>query len=224
MTDTIKVPKFRSAKRLVHWMERNWHKWASNMERPRLPPDRERVFFTTKKEKPEEVANCIARYSHWAGRLSPELESLLSVCRESLVTYLKNVHYKEDEFPIHLLDHLKGDNRNLWRIAKDIGRLPTHLEDSMFVGEPKFAFLYAKEVLRGRLPGHLEDVFFKDAHYAAKYAFEVIRGFSSVMLPESLHAFMVMKSYENPNDEDIRAYMDAAQNDPSKIGNSLETV
>lgn len=224
MNDTVQIPRFRSARRLVEWMERNWYRWVSEGQRPRLPPDRERVFLRTKKERPEEVAACVARYSGWAGRLSPEVEEVLRPHRDSLVAYLKNVHHVGDEIPLRLLDDLKGDNRSMWRVAKSIGRLPEHLEDTMGEGEAKYAFLYAKEVLRGRLPRHLEDVFFKDVHHAAKYAFEVIRGFSSVKLPDELHAFMVMKSFENPEDEDIRAYMDASESDPSKVGNTTNKV
>lgn len=224
MNETTKIPKFRTARRLVQWMERNWHSLIANGGSARLPADRERVFLTTKKEKPEEVAACVSRYSHWAGRLSPEIESLMLCHHDSLVVYLIAVHNKEEEFPSYLLENLRGDNRNLWRVAKRIGRLPENLEDSMGEGEAKYAFLYAKEVLRGRLPENLEGVFFKDTYYAAKYAFEVIRGFSSVRLPEALHNMMVMKSYEDPSNEDVKAYLDAAENDPDKVGNATETV
>lgn len=215
---TTTIPKFRSAKRLIHWMERNWHCFIQEGQATRLPPDREAVFLKTKKEQPQEVAACIARYAGWAGRLDPQYENILRPFKDSLFAYLRALHNKEVEIPQDLLDELAGDSKNLYRWAKVTdARLQAHLEDT--ICEPKFAFLYAKEVLRGRLPSHLEEVFFKDVYYASKYAFDVIRGFASVRLPEALHNMMIMKSYEDPSNENIRTYVRAAENDPSRVGN-----
>jgi len=216
--ETITIPKFRTARRLVMWMERNWHVFSNAGLEPRLPPDREQVFLKTKKEKPEEVAACIARYAGWAGRLSPEIENLLRVHGDSLCAYVRCLKSRDQEAPQDLVDSLAGDSANLYRLAKDIGRLPKHLEDT--IDNPRYAFLYAKEVLRGRLPRNLEDVFFKDAYFAARYAFEIIRGFAPVKLPEELHAFMIMKSFEEPDNDHIRTYMEASESDPDKVGNT----
>jgi len=214
MQETIKIPKFRTVRRLVMWMERNWHRIGWH----RLPREREQVFFTTKGESPENVASCLARYSHWSGKLESDLEELLKPHRDSVLDYIRVVVGMEQEASESLMLSLSGDSRNLYRLGKVVGRLPQTLEDT--ISEPKFAFLYAKEVLCGRLPRHLEDVFFKDAYFAAKYAFEVIRGFSPVRLPDELHAFMIMKSFEEPDNENIRAYMEAAESDPDKVGNA----
>lgn len=219
---TITIPRFRTARRLVMWMERNWHAFINAGVETRLPPDREQVFFTTKKEKPEEVATCVARYAGWAGKLSPEIENLLRAHGDSLCSYIRGLASREQEIPQDLMDSLAGDSANLYRLSKDIGRLPKHLEDT--IDHPRWAFLYAKEVLRGRLPRGLEDVFFKDAYFAAKYAFEVIRGFAPVKLPEELHAFMIMKSFEEPDNEHIRTYMEASESDPDKVGNTENKV
>lgn len=213
-TEEKKIPKFRSVKRLVQWVERNG--------RERLDPARERVFFTTKMDNPSEVAACVARYAMFVGPLEPEFEALLAPNHDSIVQYVRHMNHWKSGYLPSVVDELAGDSRCLYRVADCIGRLPKHLEDT--ISEPRYTFMYALEVLRGRLPRHLEDVFFKDTHYAAKYAFEVIRGFSSVRLPDELHSFMVMKSFENPEDEDIRTYMDATDNDPNKMGNSAETV
>ena len=214
----VSIPKFRSAKRLVQWMDRNWAKVPGY----RLPPDRESVFFSTKKDSPKEVAACVAKYAGWAGRLGAELEALLVHDRDSVVDYIPRVVGKGQEVSGFLMDSLAGDSRNLLRAAKYVGRLPDHLERA--ISEPRYAFLYAKDVLRGRLPRHLEDVFFKDAFWAAKYAFEVIRGFASVRLPEELHTFMVMKSFQDPNNEYIRTYMEASESDPNRVGNTVSRV
>lgn len=218
MNETVSFPKFRSARRLVQWMERNWHR----LNGTRLPPDSERVFFRTKKETPQDVAACVARYSSWVGSLGPELESLLVHSKDSVAQYIRSVHNRDGEYGESLLGVLAGDSRNLHRVSKDIGRLPEGLERT--ITDPRYAFLYAKEVLRGRLPLEMESAFFGDAYYAAKYAFEVIRGFAPCRLPEELHTFMVMKSFEEPDNEHIRTYMEAAESDPNRVGNSDDMV
>jgi len=218
---TIKVPKFRSCRRLVEWMEKNWHSFVSAGLPARLDPEREQVFLRSK-ESSGEVAACLARYAGWAGRLPPFLESLLVHHQDHLVSYIRTLHSRKVEFEVELMDPLAGNSRGLYMVSKTMGRLPEHLEKT--ISDPKYAYLYAKEVLRGRLPLDMENVFFKDALWAAKYAFDVIRGFHSVRLPEALHAFMVMKSFERPDDENIRAYIDAAENDPNRVGNKVVKV
>ena len=218
MNETVSSPKFRSAKRLVAWMERNWHRLHGS----RLPSDSERVFFRTKKETPQEVASCVARYSGWVGSLGPDLEALLVHNKDSVAHYIRSVHGKDGEYGESLLGVLAGDSRNLYRVAKDIGRLPEELERT--ITEPRYAFMYAKDVLRGRLPSEMEHVLFGDSYHAAKYAFEVIRGFAPCRLPDELHTFMVMKSFEEPDNEHIRAYMEASESDPNRVGNTNEKV
>jgi hypothetical protein len=213
----IKIPKFRTCRRLVLWMERNWN--LLGVEDRRLPAEHEQVFFKSKREKPEEIAASVARYSWWAGALGKQIESLLVGHNDSVITYIRSLRSKECEIDPDLISTLAGDSKNLYRLSKSTGRLPANLEDT--ISDPRWAFMYAKEVLLGRLPRHLEDVFFKDTAYAAKYAFEVIRGFSPVKLPDELHAFMVMKSFEDPEDEDIRDYILASENSPDKVGNSV---
>jgi hypothetical protein len=217
MNDTFHIPRFRSAKRLVAWMENNW----CNLPDPRLPLDREQVFFKTKKEDPREVAICIAKYARWAGRL-PECERLLLGQNESVLAYLRAVKKKGDTISELLVDSLAGDSRNLYRLAEEIGRLPEHLENT--ISETRYLFYYAKEVLHGCLPSHLERGLLGDEYYLAKYAFEVIRGFAPCRLPDVLHNFMVMKSFELPDNEHIRAYMEACESNPNMVGNSEASV
>lgn len=219
------IPKFRSAKRLIVWMEKNWSEMEADEHGcRRVPASREEVFFTTKKEEPNEVAACVARYATWAGRLEPRLEGLLVGHNDQIISYIKSSRRKDAEkVNEKLIQCLSGDSRSLYRYASELDeRLPLDLEST--ISEPKYAFLYAKEILRGRLPAEMEDVFFGDIYFAAKYAFEVIRGFSSCRLPDQLHTFMVMKSFEEPDNEHIRAYVEASESDPSKMGNSEEKV
>lgn len=224
MNDTIKIPKFRTARRLIQWVERNWTRLVQEGKPTRLPPDRERVFLTTKKEEPGVVAGCIARYARWSGRIDGEYENVLRPFHDHLFDYMRNIHHREESAD-HLVDELAGDSRNLYRWSKVTdSRLPKHLEDT--ISDPRYAFLYSKEVLLGRLPAHLEEVFFaeEECYYAAKYAFEVIRGFASVRLPDALHTMMVMKSYQDPENENVKAYVKAAENDPNRVGNSTDKV
>lgn len=216
MNDTVTPPRFRSARRLVQWMERNWH----SLQGKRLPPESERVFFRTKKETPKEVASCVARYASWVGAtgLGPELESLLVHCNDSIVTYTKVVVHNGGEHCERLIGLLAGDSRNLYRVSECIGRLPENLEHT--ITDPRFALRYAVEVLKGRLPSDMEHVFFGDDYYCGRYAFEVIRGFAPCRLPDVLHTFMVMKSFEDPENDNVRAYIEAAESDPNKVGNS----
>jgi hypothetical protein len=214
----FKIPKFRSTHRLVLWMRNNWvHIRKDETNRARLPAEREEVFFTSK-EDPTAIASNLAEYALRTGRLEEKFEQLLKVCAGATLRYLNIMKHIEEPISEDLLDSLKGKSPQLMSWAKTTGeRLPTHLEDSM--DDPRYCFTYSKEVLKGRLPSHLESVFFKDAYIASRYAFEVIRGFSSVRLPEELHNFMVMKSFEEPDNKYVKSYIEASENDPSKTGN-----
>lgn len=217
-TTEIKIPKFRSTNRLVSWMSKTG-RWKVD----RLPRDRENVFFTTKKEDARSVAHNVFCYAGMVGKLEDEFENLLLCNHSALLSYCRLLHYKGESVNERLIDELKDDSVSLFMWAECTNkRLPKHLEDS--ITDPRVCYRYAVEVLRGRLPSHLEHCFFKDATYAAKYAFDVIRGFSPVRLPDELHSFMVMKSYEEPDNEKIKAYMLSAESDPNVVGNSDETV
>ena len=212
---TTAVPKFRSVRRLVAWVQNNW----SRLDSPRLPSDVEQVFFRTKMDTPDQVAKCVSRYSRFVGKLESEFENLLKPHHDALVDYITNVEGKVD---LDLLSVLSGDSRSLYRVSQVVGRLPQNLE--ITIREPRYAFLYAREVLCGRLPAEMESVFFGDPYHAAKYAFEVIRGFSSCKLPEALHSMMIMASFEDPENDHIKMYLQASESDPSKFGNSKEKV
>jgi hypothetical protein len=213
----FKIPKFRSTTRLALWMRNNWtHLRQPETNRSRLPAEREEVFFTSK-ENPSVIACNLAEYALRTGRLEEKFEQLLKADAGATLRYLNTMKHFEETISEDLLDSLKGKSPQLLSWAKTTGRLPTHLEDSM--DDPRFCFTYSKEVLKGRLPSHLESVFFKDSYIASRYAFEVIRGFSSVRLPEELHNFMVMKSFEDPENKYVKSYIEASENDPSKTGN-----
>lgn len=212
----MRIPKFRNTTRLVRWV----NKYQSGT---RLPRDREQVFFTTKKELPELVASNLAEYCHHVGKIEPEFENLLKANPDAVLTYARIGIHHGFEISEEIEDALKGHCSQLYSLAVSRGRrLPERLEDT--INEPYWALQYATEVLKGRLPSHLESVFFKDARVASQYAFEVIRGFASVRLPDDLHSFMIMQSFAHPDDRHIKIYMEASESDPNKIGNTTKTV
>jgi hypothetical protein len=57
---------------------------------------------------------------------------------------------------------------------------------------PYYAFLYARNILKGRLPEKLEDVFASDPHSAYLYAKHVVKG----PLPEFVHNALVINCFE----------------------------
>lgn len=211
---TVKIPKFRNARRALEWLRKN--RFTACLSR--LPNDREEVFFKDKSD-PHHLACHVLAYSRYVGEpLGERFENLLKPNKGALLSYLREMDERGNDMPQPLIDELKGCSAQLYQWAKHTEkRLPKHLEDS--IEDPEYALQYATEVLRGRLPEHLEKVFFKDAECASQYAFDVIRGFSPIKLPDDLHAFMVMKSFEQPNNRHIKQYMQASEDDPNKMGN-----
>jgi hypothetical protein len=56
-----------------------------------------------------------------------------------------------------------------------------------------------------------------DVDCALKYAFDVIRGFSSVRLPDELHTFLAMKAFENTEHQGIKNYFSEISSDRSRV-------
>lgn len=229
--ETIKIPKFRKTGRIADWMEKNDYE-------ERMPKEIEDLFFNSK-EEPHIVLSSLIKYHHKIGLESvpqeledllyekakasiPNLESSNSIVwdfRSFVFDFRGYSNHNAEGFNVQrLVDLLKGKSEHLlqWAIWTD-QRLPTHLEDSL--DDPDCLLQYSKEVLKGRLPSHLEDVFHKDVHAATEYAFDVIRGFAPVKLPDALHNFVIMESFKTPNDQSIKNYMKASESDPNKIGN-----
>jgi hypothetical protein len=210
MDTELKIPKFRATGRLVKFVREHF----SGIGAKRLPADREEVFFTSK-ESALQIASNLVEYSLRVGPMPPRFEKLLLGHSELVVKYARQLMMRhETKLSDELADSLLGNSRELLSYARVAGRLPKHLEDSL--REPRYCLSYAKDILQSRLPKHLEDVFLGDAYHTSQYALKVVRGFASALLPDSLHNFMVMKSFEDPSDEDIKQYMEAAASDPNK--------
>lgn len=231
MEETVKIPKFRKTSRIAPWMEKNEYEG-------RLPEEVENLFFNTK-ESAEEILISLTDYHDRIDQSLPEnLENLLyEKAKETIPNAAENLSFVYDflrycwntvvEFEKKdaqkYIDLYKGKSTHLVQWARWTDkRLPDYLEDS--IDDPVELLDYAKVVVRGRLPSHLEDVFFKDVHMATQYAFDVIRGFAPVKLPDALHNFVIMESYKNTDDYQIKTYMKASESDPNKTGNSGEEL
>lgn len=216
----MKIPKFRVASRVNSWLEKHG---TGSLPNGRMPSDREGVFFKGKEDDCI-IADQVAEYASHVGPLELRFEKLMVGHPNAAYNYLRTVWYAKSNNPElelnpELLNTLKGQGYFLLAWSQVTGeRLPTELEDTFKDAEPQYAYEYAKKILCGRLPEHIEDVFFKCEVYAARYAFDVIRGFASVRLPEALHNFMLLKSYEDNNGW-VKSYVEASENDPNKIGN-----
>lgn len=175
---------------------------ARHLSNRRLAGHLEDSIFRTQDFTPERIV----KYAEIVGPLDESLEELLIGNNDCIKGYMTCIGRHDTKLSVKLQDQLIGDDFKLFELARHLGRrLPTHLEDSL--KSPGVCLRYARDILNGRLPSHLERVFMDDYHTAAKYAFEVIRGKASVRLPDELHTLMVMKSFENPNDYEIKGYI-----------------
>lgn len=73
-------------------------------------------------------------------------------------------------------------------------------------GRPYYAYLYARNVLKGRLPARLEIVFKDDPQSAYLYSQNVLGG----RLPDPVHNALVMYSMEKKDPEGwVAAYLES---------------
>lgn len=177
----------------------------------RLPEHIEqKIFHQNTKHCPSSMARFVYNYFDVVGKLDLEMELMLLGSVDLTFNYVSKLRRANKEVNPKLYDAMAGNNDALLKLARMEGkRLPKHLEDTL--NDPPTCLTYAKEILKGRLPEHLEMVFLKDYRYAYRYAFDVIRGFATVQLPGELHSLMLMKSFENPNDHQIKEYISACE-------------
>lgn len=163
----------------------------------------------------------IVRYAEAVGPLDESLERIICQNHDQILQYGNILARNERKLPEWMMDELKGDDSNLYILARSHikSRLPKHLEDSM--SDPRYLFEYSLHVLHDRLPEHLEKELVKGHAYAVRYAFEVVRGFSSVRLPDEIHSMLVMKSFELPDDNDIKRYIRETERTGRQIPTSV---
>lgn len=187
--------------------------YSGTVVRGRLPEDMELRVFS--KDSASHVQEYIQKHN-----FIPEghLHECLKGSPNAIVEHMKLLRrVSSTNLPNDLRDCLAGHDSCLYEWAKFNGRLPEHLE--MTLSNPGVCLDYASNVLRGRLPLEIEAHLLKDHKAAIKYAFQVIRGFAPCRLPEEIHASIVMKSFEFPEDQDIKRYIAACDSDPNQMGN-----
>lgn len=58
---------------------------------------------------------------------------------------------------------------------------------------PQYAYLYAKNIIKGRLPESVEKVFCDDPEFAYKYAKNILKG----PLPEFIHNSLIINCFQS---------------------------
>lgn len=145
----------------------------------------------------------MASYACEVGVLPDHLADVVLGDDCAVVRYIKvlKLHFKE--VPERFLRDLVGHDRHFVGLAQDIGRLPSYLEES--IRDPKVALDYAKYIIKGPLPESVAVAAFIGSHrMMVRYAYDVIRGFASVRLPEPLHIALMLHPEQDP---EIRRYI-----------------
>jgi hypothetical protein len=210
----------------------------------------DKVFTPNEQHDGDYIATQLPKYANATGVLRDNLKQVLKHNHSAIIEYGKWLRMNGMPMDAELRDELAGDSHRLIELASIIGgRLPEHLEKTLsdpsccysyarnvlrgrlpaeleakLANGPDYCVKYAEEIVRGRLPEEIEIGLMKDHNAAVRYAFGVIRAFAPVRLPEQIHAYLVMKSFELPNDTLIKKYIDACDSDPNKMGNSSARV
>lgn len=195
------------------------YNFRNGIKEVRIEEQEKEVFFSNKKYTPEKMAEFVAKYANVVGPLPTELKELLKANSKAILEYAQTLKSKNMTLDDDLRDCLAGDSESLLRYAQyHLGgrRLPQHLEKTMT--HPQSLYNYAKSIVQGRLPEELENHLASDTSVASAYAFDVVRGFASVKLPEVVHSAIVMRSFENPNDFHIKRYIKECEKDTSVPG------
>lgn len=182
-------------------------------------PEMEQDILLSGRFDPKVVAESVVQYAEFVGKLPVELENLLMGHGEQILKYAVIIgNCDKQKISDDLLNSLAGDSHSLCEYARLHlkKRLPAHLEKTM--SDPKYILNYAKYVVKTRLPEEMENHFAKDCRLASQYAFEIIRGFASVRLPEVVHSAMILQSYSNPNDHLIKQYVTECDKDTTVSG------
>ena len=181
--------------------------WASNFL-GRLPEELEAKIQTP---------SLMSDYASNIGPLPPHLEAVLEASHHAIAQYVLVLKTHSREVPERFFRALVGHEEHFPRLAQVFGRLPSYLEES--ISDPHLALNYAKNWVKGRLPEAVEQrAFQSDPGMAVRYAFEVVRGFASVRLPDALHNAVVL---HGGDDVSIRKYIlevDRCSENPSGDG------
>lgn len=142
--------------------------------------------------------NLLADYAGRVGPLEPHLEEVILRSGDAVMKYIGVLQGHNREVSEPFLRAMVGCDSHFVKLAAVLRRrLPDYLEES--ISEPEVALNYARHVLKGRLPETVEQRAFQmNPRAAVRYAFEVIRGFASVRLPDFLHNALVLQGGGDP--------------------------
>lgn len=170
-------------------------RFASYLNGRRLPEGFERRIVTP---------GVAQHYSEVVGGATPYLESLILQDVECCVRHIKFLLNKGESPDERFLRALAGHDRHFIDLCGRMGGvLPDYLLDT--VTDPDVALQYAMRFLKGRLPSHVEEIFMNSPRHAVRYAFEVVRAFSSPRLPDPLHRSVILSV--NVDEADVRRYI-----------------
>lgn len=185
--------------------------------RQRVSEIEDRVFFSDRFD-PVDVGNAAAlimdKLTIWGRDYSSQaisdirLKQLILKANDPnlVVTYMNILDRRSLKLDPEFYDILAGRGTLLFKLATHINkRLPEKLESTW--EDAKSLVAYTIRFVKQRLPEHLEDVLVGDQVSASEYAFEVVRGFASPRLSDRLHSFMLMKSFQFPEDQHIKRYV-----------------
>lgn len=186
-----------------------------NETRVRVPEMEERILFSGRFPADEvavQVAHLMENLSAGYGMsdgepaADPRLKKLLEGSPKAVEHHMGTVSRKGLKLDPELWGVFKGRGKLLLKLAEHLRkRLPSELEDTW---EDAGSLLqYTVRWVRHKLPLHLEEVLMGDHKTAVEYAFQVVRGFSSPRLGDNLHTFLLMKSFEFPEDQNIKRYL-----------------
>lgn len=167
-------------------------------------------------------ARALAEYASNVGPLPEHLEEIIMSDGDALMRYIKVLTTHAKPIEERFLRAMVGRDSHYCALAGIVGELPQYLVES--ISDPQVALDYASRTLKGRLPEKVEAIFQNDHRCAVRYAFEVVRAYASPELPEAVHAAVLMKSFEDPNDREIRRYVDEVRRVSSLRNPACEEV
>lgn len=183
--------------------------------RTRIPEMEERILFSAPPSRAASHAalRIMENFNGFGSKArdsscldDPELKRLISQSVGAVEAYMDFLGRRGRCIGSDFYGVFAGNGALMLKLANHLQRrLPEELERTW--EDPRTLVAYAMKFVRKRLPEYLEDILVGDQHAARLYAFEVVRGFSSPRLSDRLHAFMLMKSFETPDDHDIKQYI-----------------
>lgn len=186
--------------------------------RTRIPEMEERILFSDSfpaAELAEAAKTLVERLDgHSYGSISkespirdPRIKELIKGDCDATASYMNFLSQHGMKLDPEFYPVFAGHGDKLSKLSEHLrSRLPMDLELT-WKGSPRELVQYAIRRIGGRLPEDLESVLLGDEKAASDYAFQVVRGFSSPRLSDRLHTFMVMKSFENPENTEIKRYI-----------------